>query len=158
MKIRRHLKYLEYLIKHKWFVFLACLKINPVKLLLVALIHDLSKLLPSEWFPYSNTFYAPDGSKQYNETPEFAIAWNHHQKRNKHHWQYWLIMWDRGELNALPIPEYYVYEMVADWMGAGRAITGKWETLLWYEKNKDKIILHPTTREKVETILKEGKK
>ena len=34
------------------------------------------------------------------------------------------------------------------------AITGKWETLEWYEKNKEKILLHPETRYLVEGLLR----
>jgi hypothetical protein len=48
--------------------------------------------------------------------------------------------------------------MVADWMGAGRAITGKWEAKAWYEKNKATIILHDGTRKLVETILEQEPK
>lgn len=149
--MKRHIAYLKYVVRHKWFVFLAGLHIGAP--LWRVLIHDTSKFLPSEWEPYAACFYAPDGSKQYIETEAFNFAWNAHQKRNKHHWQYWLITWDRGETEALRMPYTYVLEMVADWMGAGRAITGKWETLEWYNKNKDKIKLHPVTRTQVEAIL-----
>ena len=149
----RHINYLKYILKHKWFVFLACLRIAPIKLLWFSVIHDISKFLPSEWWAYARTFYKSDGSKQYNETQEFTIAWNNHQKRNKHHWQYWLITWDRGTTEAIPMPNIYISEMIADWFGAGRAITGKWEAPQWYQKNKDKIILHPDTRSIVESIL-----
>jgi len=129
------------------------LKNAPIKLFLMVLVHDISKFLPSEWFPYARCFYAPDGSKQYKEGINFALAWNYHQKRNRHHWQYWLITWDRGISEPLPMPEIYVWEMIADWMGAGRAITGKWETIEWYKKNKDIIQIHPETRLLVEAIL-----
>lgn len=47
----------------------------------------------------------------------------------------------------------YAREMIADWMGAGRAITGKWEVAEWYEKNQNKIQLHPETRRFVENII-----
>jgi len=43
--------------------------------------------------------------------------------------------------------------MVADWMGAGRAITGRWETKEWYGKNKGNMLLHPETRKMVEDVL-----
>jgi hypothetical protein len=44
-------------------------------------------------------------------------------------------------------------EMIADWMGAGRAINGTWDATIWYAKNKDKIHLHPATRARVEEQL-----
>lgn len=149
--MRRHLNYLFYVLRHKWFVLLASIKINAP--LWMAIVHDLSKFMPSEWFPYANTFYAKDGSKRYVESPEFAHAWNHHQKQNKHHYQYYMITWDRGTTEPLEMPDKYAREMVADWMGAGRAITGKWEVWGWYDKNRNNIILHPKTREYVEHIL-----
>jgi len=43
---------------------------------------------------------------------------------------------------------------VADWAGAGRAITGQWEVVEWYGKNRAKIILTPETRGLAESILK----
>ena len=140
----RHWSYLKYVIRHKWFVFIASWKTDCS--LWRAITHDMSKFLPSEWFPYATTFYKKDGSKQYNETPALNMAWNYHQHRNKHHWQYWVLKQDDGDLFPLEMPIKYVREMVADWAGAGKAITGKWEVRDWYLKNKNKIILHPQTR------------
>ena len=149
--MKRHWEYLKYLLRHKYFVFVACLRIGASPRL--GLIHDLSKFRLSEWLPYSRCFYNVDGSKRYLETLDFNLAWNDHQKRNKHHWQYWVIFWDCGTHEPLPMPHRYVMEMVADWMGAGRAITGKWEAPEWYSKNKGNMILHDSTREAVERLL-----
>ena len=140
--MRRHLQYLKYILRHKWYVFLAGCKLG---IPLLALVHDWSKFKPSEWLPYARTFYNKDGSKCYQEHPEFTLAWNHHQKRNKHHWQYWMITWDRGDTECLPMPDRYRREMLADWIGAGRAL-GKPDTAGWYEANRDNIKLHPETR------------
>ena len=149
--MKRHINYGKYLLRHKWFVYLACRKMGVS--LWRAIIHDASKLYPSEWFPYAECFYAPDGTNQYRESKDFTYAWLHHQKRNKHHWQYWMITWDRGTTECLPMPSTYIREMVADWMGAGKAITGKWEAPQWYEKNKHTIQLHNDTRAEVEMLL-----
>jgi hypothetical protein len=158
--MRRHLQYARYLFLHKWFVYAAGMHIEASPFL--CLIHDLSKFRLSEWIPYARCFYAPDGTKQYQEDINFNQAWNAHQKRNKHHWQYWLLFADRGDLVVLPMPVKYVYEMVADWMGAGRAITGRWKTdgndgewevQAWYETNKQNMQLHSYTRSLVEAIL-----
>jgi hypothetical protein len=189
--MKAHLNYLKYVMRHKWYVFLACLDMGVP--LLIAIFHDWDKFLPDEWFPYVHTFYAPDGSKQYRESAAFARAWMLHQHRNKHHWQYWIwisipshnaaaplpktdyLMWDRGELQRVvtrnsgpnewiellppspsdhlggcdPMPDVYRREMVADWIGAGKALgfPNTWE---WYEKNKSNIKLHRETREWVE--------
>ena len=126
--------------------------------------------MPDEWFPYVNYFYGeyqykdvsdiPGGLKSLGIYPktkadverEFALAWNAHQKRNKHHWQYWMITWDRGETECLEMPVNYRLEMLADWMGAGKAL-GKPDVRSWYETNKEKIKLHPETRGLVEWAL-----
>ncbi len=149
--MKRHLSYLKYILRHKWFVLLASLRVHVP--LWQVFVHDLSKFRPSEWGPYARCFYEPDGSKCYHESEEFALAWRLHQIRNPHHWQYWLLRWDRGETTALRMPAKYIAEMLADWMGAGRAITGKWETAAWYEKNKAKIELHPDSRIVLEEML-----
>jgi hypothetical protein len=149
--MQRHINYLKYVLIHKWYVLLASIRIKSS--LCLAIIHDLSKFMPSEWFPYAYTFYNKNGSKRYLENSEFAIAWNYHQKRNKHHWQYWIITWDRGEMQPLVMPKRYVLEMIADWMGAGRAITGKWEYKNWYKENKKNMILHNKTKKIIDEIL-----
>lgn len=149
--MKAHLAYLKYVMRHKWFVFLACMKLGVP--LWRAIIHDWDKFLPEMWLPFVSTFYAPDGSKRYQETPAFALAWNGHQKRNKHHWQYWLLTWDRGETVALEMPMEHVIEMVADWIGAGQAIKGRTDPRPWYEANKTKMILHSATRAKVDAML-----
>jgi hypothetical protein len=149
--MRRHIKYLSYVLRHKWFVLVASWRIGAP--LCPAITHDLSKFRPSEWFPYARTFYKSDGSGQYVESPEFSKAWNAHQNRNPHHWQYWVLLMDDGGVQPLPMPKACMLEMVADWMGAGRAITGKWDVLEWYAKNKDRMQFHPITQVYVEQLL-----
>ncbi len=148
--MKRHWNYLKYVVRHKWYVFLACFRVGVP--LWIALFHDWDKFLPDEWFPYAQTFYKPNGQKQYDPAYGFDAAWNARQKRNKHHWQYWMITWDRGETECLSMSDVYRREMLADWMGAGKAL-GKplvWE---WYEANRDKIQLHPMTRGWIEVEL-----
>lgn len=117
------------------------------------LVHDLSKFKPSEWFPYAHTFYNSDGSSRYEPTDDFNYAWLHHQKYNRHHWQYWMLQMDGGLEVCMKMPDKYVREMVADWAGAGKAITGKFEVDIWYEKNKDNMKLHPKTQDEVEILI-----
>lgn len=163
-----HLKYLRYVIRHKWFVFQAGLKTGaPIWRLIV---HDWSKFLPCEWIPYARFFYGdfPDAAVtgrfvvDFGHNPrdfkdvvaaEFDEAWLHHQHMSPHHWQHWLLREDSGNTKALQMPEHFVREMVADWAGAGKAITGRWEVAEWYGKNKDKMVLHERTRDYVEGLL-----
>lgn len=173
--MKRHWQYLKYVMKHKWFVFLACLELGVP--LWIAIFHDWDKFLPDEWFAYVNNFYGeplviagrarwiergcPIGANlrdiEYEIEAErqdaFAKAWLLHQNRNKHHWQYWMITWDKGHTECLPMSDKYRREMLADWRGAGKAITGKDDTRNWYLKNRHNMHLHPDTRAWVEQQL-----
>jgi hypothetical protein len=148
--MRPHLQYASYVARHKWFVFRAGLKTRAPLWRLV--IHDWSKTSLAEWLPYVRSFYGKQG-----RTPEvraaFDAAWLHHQHRNPHHWQHWLLREDDGDTKALRMPPKLVREMVADWMGAGRAITGRWEVATWYAANAHKMILHPDVRAQVESLI-----
>ena len=156
-KMKNHIAYAKYLYRHKLEVYKAC------RLLRLpfhrALFHDMSKFTPHEWTAYTNSFYHPNGSKKsrhetsHHEKKEFDYAWNHHQKVNKHHWQYWVLILDSGEILPLEMPDTYVREMVADWIGAGKAITGRYEFFEWYRSNQEKMKLHYLTRLKVEQYL-----
>ena len=159
--MKAHLKYLSYVLRHKWYVFIACCRMGIVW---QGITHDLSKFLPSEWFPYANYFYANPSKPKRNETgyykpydtgdESFDLAWLKHQKRNPHHWHYWTSPKGNGGIKLFSMPIRYRKEMIADWIGAGRA-QGKPDTRAWYEANKDKMQLHEDTRAWVEQVLHE---
>ncbi len=140
--MKKHLLYLKYLLRHKWFVMLACFRYG---LYWRGIKHDWSKFLPCEWFPYVESFYGPQPRKQRTKE-RFDRAWLHHQHLNPHHWQHWVLREDSGATKVLEMPRLDRLEMLADWEGAGRAITGKKDCKEWYLKNRDLILLHPTTR------------
>lgn len=157
--MKAHLKYLSYVLRHKWFVFLAACRLGiPWR----GLVHDLSKFRPSEWFPYVEHFHGRkakpwrDSTGYYKPTdtgdPAFDFAWFLHQKRNQHHWQWWTLPEDGGGLKVLPMSDACRREMLADWRGAGRA-QGKPDTLTWYAKNREKMTLHPDARAWIEQQL-----
>lgn len=155
----QYLKYLKYVVWHKWFVFLECYKMG---LFWRGIVHDWSKLRPSEFIPYANHFYGDKtgikkgrtGSGYYKPTntdnPDFDYAWLLHQKRNKHHWQYWILPEDSGGIVIFDMPVKYRQEMLCDWHGAGRAINGKKDTINFYMQNKDKMQLSLITRQWIE--------
>ncbi len=159
----KHLKYLRYIIRHKWFVALACFREG---LWWRGIKHDWSKFLPSEWFPYAEFFYGTrytsDQKRQcFNVTgsllpteesmeADFNKAWLMHQHRNSHHWQHHVLRNDDGTTQLLEMPRNDVIEMLCDWEGAGIAINGKVDTLAWYTKNRDKIQLNMATRDFVD--------
>jgi hypothetical protein len=155
----KHFHYARYVALHKYYVFVGCRRLGVG--MVQSLIHDWSKLLPVEWIPYTNHFYgaAPiqrDATGYYDASKQdeaFVYAWLHHQHLNKHHWQHWMLKQDDGSYRLLEMPERYVREMVGDWFGAGmtQSIIEKWShkpnPKKWYERNRDKIKLHPRSIE-----------
>jgi len=165
--MKKYTKYLQYVLKHKWYVMIECFKKGQVWR---GVMHDMSKFRPSEFIPYARYFYGEYKSIQefngdvrnrylsagcYKEKVEedFNLAWLKHIHRNKHHWQYWLLQEDDGGLKKLEMKGSYIDEMISDWNGAGMAINGVNNTREWYLKNKENIKLNKFTRHIVETCL-----
>ncbi len=140
----KYFRYLRYILRHKWFVMLECFKYRNYW---QGLTHDMSKLFISEFIPYANHFYgnemgmktSRDETGYYKPTDTsdeaFDFAWLLHQKRNKHHWQWWCLPNDEGGIKVLEMPMKSRQEMLCDWRGAGRA-QGTPDVLRWYEKNR----------------------
>lgn len=105
----KYLKYLKYVLEHKKNVFIECWKDG---LYIHALLHDNSKLLPSEFIPYANFFMSTNREKNYKQSDELNIdflnGWVKHQKRNKHHWNYWVCINRKNEIIPIPMPEKYI--------------------------------------------------
>lgn len=160
--MKKHLRYLGYVLRHKWFVFVECCRLGiPWR----GLVHDLSRFFPSEWFPYAEHFYGRrarvwrDETGYYRPTDTgdsaFDFAWFLHQKRNKHHWQWWVLPANGEGVKALEMPLAYRKEMLADWRGAGRA-QGTPDVRAWYRANRERMLLHPEVRAWVERMLEDG--
>lgn len=160
-----HWRYLGYVLRHKFYVYRAGRKLGVGRLQL--LIHDWHKFLPGEWLPYARYFYGGSYPSQdfSNRNPqfgsiltkervqnEFDLAWLKHQRRAKHHWQWWVLREDDGATKLLPMPDKYRREMLADWRGAGMAL-GKPDTKGWYEATCKGRMLHPRTKAWVEERL-----
>lgn len=158
----KHLQYLHYVARHKWYVFLECIERG---LIVRGVLHDFHKFLPSEWLPYADHFYGRKQGTQRDSTgyykptdtgdPAFDFAWLLHQKRADHHWQFWVLPEDSGGVKVLPMSEDARLEMVCDWIGASKAqghggIVGVRQ---WYAKHKDKMQLHEDTRQWVVAFL-----
>ena len=114
--------------------------------------HDSSKYESVEFIAYRNYFYDPEGHpRSHNE--EFNKAWNHHQKCNPHHWQYWCLINDVDEpqLESLDMPLEYIIEMLCDWQSAGNYYGNT--AYDWYSKQKDRMMLSENTRNIVEKYI-----
>jgi len=165
----KYWNYLKYVCRHKWYVGIECFKEHmPLR----GIIHDWHKFLPSEFFPYAEFFYGPNGKNIRDKTGyykptdtgsrDFDQAWFHHQKFSDHHWQYWIMPEDREGVKILPMEFKAILEMLCDWCGASKAQGhGGWDSdtgvFSWYEKNGHKMQLHPQTREIVEMLLRDKK-
>ncbi|RKY28454.1 MAG: hypothetical protein DRP83_00710 [Planctomycetota bacterium] len=150
----KHLSYLKYVLRHKFYVAQACFREG---LVIRGLIHDVSKFLPSEWFPYVEYFYG-EKDKPNLTRKRFDFAWLLHQKRNDHHWQWWVLSKDEGGRRVLPMSDAARKEMVADWFGASRAqghggLYGPNGVKAWYKSHRKKMLLHDETRKWVERRL-----
>ena len=119
------------------------------------LIHDWSKWRPCELVPYADYFY---GKPTVDEgDTAFDFAWLLHQKTNPHHWQWWVLHEDSGGVKVLEMSEKYAKEMLCDWWGASTALGYEGMNLDWYNKNKEKMQLHPNTRAYVEKAIRNSK-
>jgi hypothetical protein len=127
----------------------------------------VSKFFPDEFFPYAEYFYGKKGKehqakrkttngyyKPYQTGDEkFDFAWLKHQKRNRHHWQWWILPKDDEGTIIMPMKDRDWREMIADWRGAGRAQGYGDNTLAWYEEHKNKMQLNEDSRTNIETEL-----
>ena len=106
--------------------------------------HDSAKFEEPEHTPYIeltwNKFHSGNDS-----TPELMQATFHHVKASKHHPEYWsdeigISKTSRDEstkcIDASKMPDIYVAEMVADWVGMSIEL-GKNTARQWYDKVRD---------------------
>lgn len=150
----KYLKYIVYVIRHQFWVFYACYKKG---IPLIGLVHDRSKWRLDEFVPYANHFYnrkVRDKTGYYKATDTgdkaFDFAWLLHQKRNKHHWQWWCLPDESGEMIVLHMSEIYMLEALCDWWGASKAQGFEGKIKTWYEMHGHKMIFHPDSRKWIE--------
>jgi hypothetical protein len=181
--MKKHLEYLKKLLRHKWFTLQECRRLGITWLGLIhdwskflpsewgpyvewfhgeriVLLHMTQEYKRGDWAGgYVVTSYDRESMRlecvQAFVKEAFDAAWNHHQKSNKHHWQYWCLTQDDDPDLALPMPDRYRREMLADWRGASRAYTGSDNTRKWYLERREKMTkrLHPETRAWIEEQL-----
>lgn len=144
-----HIRYAAYLLWHKFHVLRAAWRLGIPWL---GLIHDLSKLLPDEWGPNAaHRCGSPEEPR--TRSDRLLAAWLRHSHRNKHHWSHWVLLDDNGAQIAVPMPDRYRREMLADWIGAAvvkRQLDG---VPAWYREHASSITLHSETRAWIEAQL-----
>ena len=126
------------MLEHKKNVFKTCWSKG---LYLQAFTHDLSKFSPIEFVNYAKEFHKDEAETNFHK------AWQHHIKKNKHHWQHWLD----GDGQPQDIPDKYLKEMVADW--EAMAIKFGDSAQGWYLLHYKEFNLTRNTRLRLEKIL-----
>ena len=166
--MKRYINYARYVLWHKWFVLIECFKEG---LIWRGLVHDLDKFRRDEFVPYALFFYNKDGGKRQirDKTgyykPEdtgcvyFDNAWFLHQKRNDHHWQWWIQVCDEGKLKARVMSVNALTEMICDWKGAALAQGVKSGDINeWWLRNRTKMLFNSHTRAVINGYLKTEEK
>lgn len=154
MKLKNVIKHFKLITYHKWLVFKLCCKIGiPWR----GLVHDLSKYSPTEFWEGVN-YYVGDYSPitEAKKDKGYSVAWLHHKGRNKHHWEFWVDFTRKGVI-AAKMPNRYVVEMFCDRVAASLIYRGKdykdSDPIDYYNGGKDSYIMHPQTRELLESLL-----
>lgn len=102
--------------------------------------HDMSKYSNVEFHGYRQWFFPRDGE---NKSKDFFLsAWNMHQKRNPHHWEYWVM--PTRVLTILEMSMEFLIEMMMDWVAMSLKFNNRPSE--WYEKNQDSMFLGDSTR------------
>lgn len=141
---------------HRFLVMLGCFRVG---LYWQGLTHDLSKYSPVEFWNgarYYQGTRSPNAAER--EEKGFSEAWMHHKGRNRHHYEYWTDMNIRTRCyEPVPMPRKYLVEMVMDRRAACLVYQGKAYTdgsaLAYFEKSREKSLMHPQTRQELGYIL-----
>jgi len=144
--------------RHRHLVMKGCFEVGLYK---QGLLHDLSKYNPIEFIPGA-IYY--EGTESPNNTERrkrgYSAAWLHHKGRNKHHFEYWIdyTLKEGHPIEGNKMPVRYVVEMYVDRVSASKnyqkvEYTDK-SALLYYEKGKNRYMMHEDTEKLLVMLLK----
>lgn len=114
--------------------------------------HDLSKYSDAEYSQYDLYFNGKEKTEKIKS--DFDYAWLHHQKKNPHHYQYWILNKDDGYVKALDMPYEYIVEMVCDWFSFSIKVNDYSELAKFYKTLESSPNLSKNTKKEVEQLLK----
>ena len=153
MKIWQHVKTIPH---HRLLVMAGCFRVG---LYWQGLVHDLSKYSPTEFWTGAK-YYQGNRSPNTAEREDkgFSEAWMHHKGRNRHHYEYWTDMNRQTRCyESVPMPRKYLVEQVMDRRAACMVYQGKNYTagsaLAYFEKSRERELMHPKTRQELELLL-----
>ncbi len=150
--------------KHRHLVRRNCFKMG---LYYQGLTHDLSKYSFTEFWKGARYFQgtrSPNARER--ELFGYSSAWLHHKGRNRHHFEYWIDLYDEKQdgtgsgIVPAKMPDRYVAEMIADRVAASMVYKGDDYTSAssyeYYEREKPVAVhlIHPDTINKLEFFLK----
>ena len=157
--MKMYFEYFKSVVSHKKSVFKKCWRRGLKK---EAIMHDMSKFLPSEFIPYAKWFNGPHGVKikdkldsmseeiridfEFNQR-KFLDAVDKHYKRNKHHWNHWA----EGDLFYESIPQNYLVELLCDWESVGELYGNT--TQEYYLRNYFQIKMSNENRWRLEMLM-----
>jgi hypothetical protein len=108
------------------------------------LVHDLSKftVIESNWYAAYN--FRDKGANSEEVQRGFDAAWWHHKVCNDHHPEFWISVGsDLSVIGCAAMSTVAVFEMIADWVGAGKTYGSSLEN--WLPKNIGRFAFHPDT-------------
>jgi len=159
--LNRVLGHLRTIIIHKFYVGIYCCRVG---LIVQGMLHDMSKFSKEEMIAgikYYNGKCSPNSIQKSIEG--YSTAWIHHKNRNKHHSEYWLDYSENAfiekaeKMTPIEMPIRYLVEMFFDRVAACKVYKGKTykdsDPLNYYDKQKDRLLLHPNTRSELEKLL-----
>ncbi len=148
-----HLKTISH---HRFLVMCGCFRVGLYR---QGLTHDLSKFSPTEFWAGAR-FYQGTRSPNTAEREQngYSLAWMHHKGRNKHHYEYWTdINPQTRRYEPVEMPRRYLVEMVMDRRAACMTYQGKNYTpaspLEYFEKSKERLLMHPNTEKALAYLL-----
>ena len=153
MKPWQHFKTITH---HRILVMQGCFRIG---LYWQGLTHDLSKYSPVEFWTGARFYQgtrSPNAAER--EQKGYSEAWMHHKGRDRHHYEYWTDMsLQTRSYEPVPMPRKYLAEMVMARLAACKTYQGSAYTdasaLAYFEKSREKQLMHPQTRQELGYIL-----
>lgn len=116
---------------------------------LMILLHDDTKTIPSQYDAYDKYLF---GQHSDSTERDYRYAKLEHYNTNTHHWQYWILRDESGNI-ILDMPYECIIEMICDWWSFSWQCGDLFQIFDWYEEHKKKIKLSKRTRDTVEDIL-----
>ena len=153
MKAWQHFKTIT---NHKWLVLCGCFRVG---LYWQGIAHDLSKYSPTEFLAgirYYQGTRSPNAAER--EEKGYSEAWMHHKGRNRHHYEYWTdFSFQTKRYESVEMPRKYFVEMILDRRAACMVYEGENyrddSALIYYEKSKERLLMHPETQRQLSFVL-----